>query len=211
MASPKAPLPRAPLPRAAYGGPVLGVARALLGCFVVSDSAEGPVVMRITEVEAYAGADDAASHAHRRQTARNAPMFGPPGHAYVYFTYGMHWCLNVVAEAAGTPAAVLVRAGQVVDGVELARIRRTPGRDRDLARGPARLAQALGVTGALNGADLTIADAALRVHPGPPVDDREVSHGPRVGIRSAVDLPWRLWLTDDPTVSTFRPAKGSGQ
>ncbi len=196
---------RAPLRRTAFTRPVLEVARNLLGCLLVSDVGDGRVVLRITEVEAYAGTDDAASHAHRRRTTRNAAMFGPPGHAYVYFTYGMHWCLNVVAESDGTPAAVLVRAGEIVDGVDLVRTRRTPVKDRDLARGPARLAQALGITGVLNGADLTTDQSIVRVHPGARPAHAAVSRGPRVGIRAAVDLPWRFWITGDQFVSTVRP------
>ena len=196
----------APFRREFYARPVLVVARSMVGCHLVSDTEPGRVVVRVTEVEAYAGADDGASHAHRGQTARNAAMFGPPGHAYVYFTYGMHWCLNVVAEADRVPAAVLVRAGEVIEGVETARSRRTPGKDRDLARGPARLAQALGITGDVNGADLTRADGALHLRAGSPPADGQITEGPRVGIRSATQLPWRLWITGDPTVSTFRPA-----
>lgn len=161
--------------------------------------------MRITEVEAYAGADDPASHAHRRRTDRNAVMFGPPGNAYVYFTYGMHWCLNLVASRDGDPAAVLVRAGEVVIGGDLARSRRNGCRDRDLARGPARLASALGVDGACNGLDVTRRGSTLHLLPGDPVDDAGVATGPRVGIRAGADVPWRLWLAGDPTVSDYRP------
>ena len=180
------------------------MARGLLGCRVVSTLGER-VVVRITEVEAYAGAADEASHAHRRQTARNAVMFGPPGHAYVYFTYGMHWCVNLVASAAGDPAAVLLRAGEVTGGVDVARARRGGVRDRDLARGPARLASALGITADCNGADVTRRGSPLVVLAGAAVPDDRVSVGPRVGIRTATDLPWRLWVTDDPTVSDYRP------
>ena len=197
---------RAPLRHDFYARTVLDVARDLLGCHLVSDREPGRVVLRITEVEAYAGSADAASHAHRGETRRNAAMFGTPGRAYVYFTYGMHWCLNVVADVAGEPAAVLLRGGEVIDGLAIARSRRTLGKDRDLARGPARLAQALGVTGDLNGTDLTSRNAVLRLHPGSRADDGEISVGPRVGIRTATELPWRLWINGDPTVTPFRPA-----
>ncbi len=126
-------------------------ARALLGCHVTA----GPVVLRLTEVEAYAGLADPASHAYRGRTPRNAVMFGPAGYLYVYFTYGMHWCMNVVCGPEGTPTAVLLRAGEVIDGVDVARQRRglsVPA--RDLARGPARLTMALGVDKAAHGSYL---------------------------------------------------------
>ena len=179
------------------------MARDLLGRHLVSDVGGGVVVVRITEVEAYAGATDAASHAHRRQTTRNAVMFGEPGHAYVYFTYGMHWCVNLVAEPAGTAAAVLLRAGEVVGGMDVARTRRPGGPARDVARGPARLARAAGIDGSVNGVDVT-RRGPLHLCPGEPVADDVVARGPRVGIRSATDLPWRLWIAGDPTVSAFR-------
>ncbi|HVE97662.1 MAG TPA: DNA-3-methyladenine glycosylase [Mycobacteriales bacterium] len=191
--------------RAFYSRPVLAVARDLLGQHLVSGAGGDRVVVRITEVEAYAAADDAASHAHGRRTARNAVMFGPPGHAYVYFTYGMHWCVNLVAETDGTAAAVLIRAGDVVSGTAVARERRSGAVDRDLARGPARLARAAGITGTLNGADVTTRAAGLHVESAPRVRDETVRRGPRVGIRTATELPWRLWIADDPTVSAFRP------
>ena len=125
-------------------GPVLDVAPRLLGSVL----RHGEVACRITEVEAYDGARDPGSHAYRGQTARNAVMFGPPGHLYVYFTYGMHYCCNVVCGPPGSASAVLLRAGEVVDGLDLARSRRTPARsDRDLARGPANLCQTLGIGG----------------------------------------------------------------
>lgn len=137
----------------------------LLGSVVSSTIGGDEVAIRISEVEAYGGlGEDPGSHAHRRRTQRNASMFGPPGHAYVYFTYGMHWCLNVVAHRPGEAGAVLLRAGEVVAGVEVARRRRPAARtDRDLARGPARLAAALGVTGDLDGSDLLDGVAALRL------------------------------------------------
>ena len=193
-----------PLPREFYARPVLDVARDLLGCLLVAGPVRSRVAIRISEVEAYAGTADAASHGHRGRTDRNAAMFGPPGHAYVYFTYGMHWCVNLVAGDDGVPAAVLLRAGAVVAGADLARTRRGTSADRDLARGPARLAQAAGITGELNGADVTSSRSPLRVEAGDPVPEGLVSAGPRVGIRAATELPWRLWTTGDPSVSTFR-------
>ncbi len=137
-------------------------------------------------------------------TPRNAVMFGPPGHLYVYFTYGMHYCCNVVCGPEGTPSAVLLRGGEVVDGVELARSRRSGARDRDLARGPARLCQALAIGRDENGADLTSGGLTLQPSSSAATD---VSTGPRVGLRGAPERPWRYWLTGDPTVSAYRPAK----
>ncbi|NDE53891.1 MAG: DNA-3-methyladenine glycosylase [Actinobacteria bacterium] len=131
----------------------LDVAPALLGAFLVSDTASGHVVARIVEVEAYGGVgEDPGSHAFHRLTTRNAAMFAEPGTAYVYFTYGMHWCMNVVTRPAGVAGAVLIRAARVVGGLEIARARRTTSRhDGDLCRGPARLTVALGITGACTG------------------------------------------------------------
>src|SRR3954468_13178986 len=130
------------------------VAPELLGCLLVRESAEGPRVLRITEVEAYAGPLDPASHGYRGKTPRNAVMFGPPGYLYVYFTYGMHFCINFVCSPAGECSAVLIRAGEIVEGVELARAARPGASDRDLARGPARLTKALGLAREDNGLDL---------------------------------------------------------
>jgi DNA-3-methyladenine glycosylase len=131
-------------------------ARRLLGACLVADSPEGHVALRLTEVEAYGGqGEDPGSHAFRGQTPRNATMFGPPGHLYVYFTYGMHWCANVVTGTEGNASAVLLRAGEIVEGIDVARERRATARsDRDLARGPARLTVALGLTGDADGLDL---------------------------------------------------------
>jgi DNA-3-methyladenine glycosylase len=173
---------------------------------VVRESAEGTIVIRLSEVEAYGGAVDPSSHAYRGRTARNATMFGPPGHAYVYFTYGMHYCLNLVCAPAGTAEAVLLRGGEVVVGRELARLRRPGVRDRDLARGPARLTRALAVDRALDGADVTTADSPLRVHAGDPVPVGTVLVGPRVGVAGAgAPTPWRFTMAGDQTVSTYRP------
>ncbi|TAK71212.1 MAG: DNA-3-methyladenine glycosylase [Actinomycetota bacterium] len=198
------------LGRSAYAGPVLEVARSLLGRIVVHDTPAGVVAVRLTEVEAYAGTgQDPGSHAHRGPTARNAAMFGPPGHAYVYFSYGMHWCLNLVTGPAGSASAVLLRAGEVVAGSSLARRRRPAARqDRDLARGPARLATALGVTGALDGADLC-GGGPLAVRRGHPVADGDVGWSPRTGVAGAgAAVPWRCFVLGDPTVSPYRPAVG---
>ena len=189
------------LPRHFYRRPVLEVARDLLGAVVV----HGDVSVRLTEVEAYAGDVDPASHAFRGRTARNAVMFGPPGHAYVYFTYGMHFCMNLVCGDAGHASAVLLRAGEVVAGLEVARERRGAAADRDLARGPARLTVALGVSRELDGADVTSRSSPLQVLRGSAVEDHLVRTGPRVGVNAAADLPWRLWIDGEPTVSIYRP------
>jgi DNA-3-methyladenine glycosylase len=162
----------------------------------------GEVAVRVTEVEAYAGPDDPGSHAYRGPTRRNAVMFGPSGHLYCYFTYGMHVCANVVVGEEGDPGAVLVRAGAVVDGLGSARSRRPGATDRDLARGPARLCRALGIGLEHDGTDLATGD--VRLEPGERVTT--VTAGPRVGLRGAPDRPWRFWVTGDPTVSAYRPA-----
>jgi DNA-3-methyladenine glycosylase len=185
-------------------GPVDVVAPALLGCWVVTDRPEGRVALRLTEVEAYSGeGEDPASHAHRGPTPRAAIMFGPPGRLYVYFSYGVHWCANVVVGPPGRGAAVLLRAGDVVVGEELARSRRPAARAaRDLARGPARLTQTLGIGPDDRGADLLDASSSVRLHRGIP--PAAVSSGPRVGISQAQELPWRFWIPDAPSVSVFR-------
>ncbi len=205
-------------------GPVLEVAPRLLGATLRHEApgATGPVAVRITEVEAYAGPDDPGSHAYRGRTERTSVMFGPPGRLYVYFTYGMHHCCNVVVAEEGVASAVLLRAGEVVEGLEVARARRTSagGRtppDRDLARGPARLCQALGIDRTHDGADLDRPAGERGVGggptlvPGPAVAPDEVSTGPRVGLRGAPERPWRFWVTGEPTVSTYRPAAPAGR
>ena len=183
--------------------PVLDVAPGLLGCFI---EAHG-VRVRLTEVEAYAGqGEDPGSHAHRGPTPRTEIMFGPPGRLYVYFTYGMHWCANVVTGPEGRAAAVLLRAGEVVDGLELARERRLGASDRDLCRGPARLARALGLDAKVLGADLLDPSSPVRLHPGDHLP-ASVRTGPRVGVAGlGADRPWRFWLADEATVSPYRAA-----
>ena len=193
----------AELDRAALTRPVVDVAPLLLGARLRA----GGVTVRLTEVEAYAGEADPGSHAYRGRTPRTAVMFGPAGHAYVYFTYGMHWCLNVVTGEDGVASAVLLRAGEVVDGHELARERRPGSSDRDLCRGPARLTRALGITGALDGTDLLAAGAPVQLLGGEPAPAAAVRTGPRVGVAGAgAPTPWRFWLDGEPTVSPYRPA-----
>jgi DNA-3-methyladenine glycosylase len=194
------------LPRSFYARPTLLVARALLGQRLVrvldAGHAPGRLAGCIVEVEAYTGADDAASHAYRGPTPRNAPMFGPPGHAYVYFIYGVHWMFNVVAHQDGpgaAPGAVLVRALLPQEGLAVMRERRGGRPDRDLANGPARLAQALGIDGRLNGVDLC-AHPQLFIEPGTSLADEAVACGPRVGVGGdelAQARPWRFWLRDE--------------
>jgi DNA-3-methyladenine glycosylase len=194
-----------PLPAGFYARPSVEVARDLLGCLLT----DGVVTVRLVEVEAYAGTADPASHSFRWPTPRNTIMWGPPGKLYVYFTYGMHWCMNAVCEDEGDASAVLLRAGEVVAGVDEAALRRPGVRQVDWARGPARLTRLLNVTGDDNGVDLTAAGAPLRVLAGEPVAEEDVRVGPRVGLNprigDAAEWPWRWWVADSRGVSTFRP------
>ena len=155
------------LPREFFERPSVEVAPDLLGCVISHSTAAGLVAVMLVEVEAYEGEADPASHAFRGRTARNAVMYGPPGHAYVYFTYGMHFCMNLVCQATGHASAVLLRAGRVTEGVPLARARRSGAarhpRDLDLARGPARLCEALGIDRSHDGADVISPSSPLRV------------------------------------------------
>lgn len=195
-----APTP-APLPRAFYDRPTLAVARELLGKTLCRRTAEGLVAGIIVETEAYVSASDAAAHGHRRLTPRTATMHGPPGHAYLYLSYGMHTCLNCVTEPAGTSAAVLIRAVQPVRGIALMRLRRPVGiPDRDLARGPGRLCQAFALTRADDGTDLTGDALWIAETPTWPAD-APVATSPRIGITRAVDLPWRFFVPGSPWVS----------
>ncbi|MEV4019852.1 DNA-3-methyladenine glycosylase [Nonomuraea angiospora] len=247
-------LSSAALPRGFFDRPSHEVAPELLGRVLV----HGPVAVRLTEVEAYGGpGEDPAAHTYRGKTPRNAVMFGPPGHLYVYFTYGMHFCANLVCLPEGFGSAVLLRAGEVVAGIDEARARRTStgngrtstgngpaagtgptsastgtgptstgtgpaagGRaipDRDLARGPARLAVALGLLREHNGLDAIVeasyaADRRLTGVPhgaaamleGRPAEPDSIRSGPRTGISTAKDTPWRFWIDGDPTVSPYR-------
>ena len=181
-------------------------ARLLLGCVLVADvpSAE-PVAVRLVEVEAYRGLDDPASHCYRGKTDRNAVMFGPAGHLYVYFVYGMHFCANVVALTDGQPGAVLLRAGEVIGGEDTAWSRRPASRSAaELARGPARLTAVLDIDRAANGIDLTDPASPVRLYHGDPVPDDLVRTGPRVGVAMAMEVPWRYWVAGSPAVSTYR-------
>ncbi|GAA4393850.1 DNA-3-methyladenine glycosylase [Brevibacterium sp. NPDC049920] len=199
--------------RAFFDRPVLEVAPEVLGG-VLTRRQPGvePVSIRITEVEAYDGRIDPASHAYRGRTRRNATMFGPPGHLYCYFIYGMHHSLNMVCEAAGAPTGLLLRAGEVTAGHELVRARRsvrrrTPLRDRDLARGPGCVAQAFGAGPETDGADLFGGEWTFATPPAP------VEHvtGPRVGVSGdgadPAVFPWRFRIPGDPTVSAFVPGR----
>jgi DNA-3-methyladenine glycosylase len=180
--------------------PSTEVAPLLLGGLLTVDG----VTLRITEVEAYLGEFDPGSHAFRGPGRRNAVMYGPPGHLYTYFTYGMHVCANIVCSPEGTASAVLLRAGEIVEGVAVARARRTTSRaDADLARGPARLCVALGITLADGGADL----AGPRVRLELPAVQAPFATGPRTGVSGdggTLDYPWRFWIPGDPTVSPYK-------
>lgn len=191
-----------PLPRRFFARPVLTVARDLLGRLLVHQTPEGRMVGRIVEVEAYRGRDDPASHAYR-PTPRSRIMAGPPGTAYVYFSYGNHFCLNVVAEREGRAAAVLLRAVEPLEGLALMARRRgidlrDPAAPRRLAAGPGRLTRAMGITGADNGRDLTRPPLFIaRGRPG----RRLIGRSPRVGVRRAADRLWRFFLRDSPFLS----------
>lgn len=198
------------LPREFFARPSVELAPALLGCRF----SHGGVTVRITECEAYAGELDPGSHAYRGVTPRTRPMFGPPGFLYVYFTYGNHWCVNVVAGEEGSASAVLVRGAQVVAGHDLARERRPGVPERDWCRGPGRLTRTLGLRGDQSGKDLCVpllgepADAMLCAPLAAPAPSA-VRTGPRVGVSGpggdGAAYPWRFWLEGEPTVSTYRP------
>ena len=174
------------------------MAPELLGKLVVA----GPLEARLVEVEAYCGSEDPGSHAYRGRTRRNATMFGPPGGLYVYFTYGMHWCMNAVCGSEGEGVAVLLRAAVPERGLEAMRANRPAARrDLDLCRGPARLCQAFGVDGAFDGADLVTADRGITL-----VDDgtpppAEPAVSARIGLRAGADVPWRWCAPGDPHCS----------
>ena len=178
--------------------PVEEVAPRLLGSVI----RHGPVAVRLTELEAYDGATDPASHAYRGRTARNAVMFGPPGHLYLYFTYGMHWAGNISCGPEGVGCGVLMRAGEVIEGIELARSRRGRSSDRDLARGPGRLTQALGLHPQHKGCHL-LGDGRVRLEAATAAPEM-IMVGPRVGVSVEADRPWRFWIGDDRVVSDYK-------
>jgi DNA-3-methyladenine glycosylase len=183
------------------------LAPLLLGAVLSYDAPDGLVAIRLSEVEAYRGVgEDPGSHAFRGRTPRNEVMFGAPGHLYAYFSYGMHVCLNIVARPAGSSSGVLMRGATVVDGLDLARSRRPGVNDRDLARGPGRLAKALGVPLEAGGSDLLSPPFTLQV-PSTPLHS---ASGPRTGVGGdggGSQYPWRFWLPGDEGVSPYRRHK----
>lgn len=190
------------------GGSAPQIAPRLLGWGLEHRSAQGRVVVRITEVEAYAGGADPASHAYRGLTERTAVMFGRAGGLYVYRSYGLHWACNIVCGPEGVASAVLVRAGAVVVGEDLANRRRGHVSAAALARGPGNLTRALGITAVHNGVDLLDPGSPVRLIPASDdvmaADPPSVMTGPRVGVSRAWARPWRFWIAGDPSVSTYR-------
>ena len=197
--------PRAPITEQQLAIDPVDAATLLLGSVIEADGPAGTVGVRLVEVEAYRGGDDPASHCYRGRTDRNDVMFGPAGHLYVYFVYGMHFCANVVCLTDGVPGAVLLRAGEVVTGLELARARRPAARsDSELAKGPARLTGVLGLTREHNGTRLVTPGNSSRLLAGERGPPERIGTGPRVGVATAVDTPWRFWDTSSPAVSPYR-------
>jgi len=187
------------LPRRFFARDPVVLARDLLGRVLFYRTPEGLLAGRIVETEAYTGAADAASHAFRGRTPRNAVMFGPAGYAYVYFTYGMHYCLNVTAELPGTAGAVLLRALEPLAGVEIMRARGDRGPEPRLLSGPGKIGRAFGLTLKDNGRDFT--RGPLGIAAGSPVPDRDVARSRRIGISRAIDLPYRFAVVGSRSVS----------
>jgi len=201
-------------PRAWFARDALELAPVLLGTRLISTIGTEPVELVITETEAYRGRHDPGSHAFRGMTARTEVMFGEPGHLYVYFTYGMHWCANIVCGRPGEASAILLRAGRIAKGEEQAKRRRPASRSiRDLAQGPARLTKSLGIDGEQNGLDLLSPSTPVQLVTDTTAEDGglDISTGPRVGVSGPGGdgefFPWRFWITDDQTVSRYRPGK----
>jgi DNA-3-methyladenine glycosylase len=193
-------------PRAFFERDAITVARDLIGCAFTHETPAGRTAVRLVEVEAYRGEIDPGSHGYRGMTARNRTMFGPPGRLYVYFTYGMHWCANVVCGPEGICEAVLLRAGEPLEGIELMRERRKGiGNDRWLAAGPARLTQAMGISKAHDGASLlrggsmSILEDAMTAE----YREREIATTVRIGLGPGrgEELPWRFVVPGHPHAS----------
>lgn len=197
-----------PLPREFYARETLTVARDLLGKCLVRRDAGARLAGIITEVEAYIGETDRASHASPGPTARNAPMYGPPGYSYVYLIYGIHHCLNVVTERAGFPAAILIRAIEPVAGLAIIQQRRGPQRlPANLTCGPGRVCHALDIDRSLNNADLCAADALLWIEDAAPIPAARIGQSPRIGVRgdqAALEARWRFYIRDSPWISGAR-------
>lgn len=194
------------------------VAPQLLGCLLERSTADGTVAIRITEVEAYAGELDPGAHSHSGISSRNAVTFGEAGHLYCYFSYGMHWAINLVTGETGQSRGCLIRAGRVIEGQQLARARRSVTRrsaipDRELARGPACVAQVFGVGATNNGDDLFGGEWRFQIADAPLAES--IAVGPRVGVSGpggdAEEFPWRFWISGDPTVSAYKPGKPVGR
>lgn len=207
-----------PLPREFFARPCLEVARELVGCVLVRRSPAGArIAARLVEVEAYLGdGSDPGSHAHGGRTRRNATMFGPPGHLYVYLSYGMHVCANLVTEPEGRAAAVLLRAAEPLEGLDvMLRRRRLEGArvDRRVAGGPGRLGQAFGLELSHDGASALCGEWTVRAAPAPTA---RTAATPRIGLSRGADLPYRFveagspWLSRPPTAAPLRPARRAG-
>lgn len=196
-----------PLPRSFYAQHATQVARQLLGAILVRRLPEGALIRaKIVETEAYSGTDDLASHGRAKRTPRNLPMYGEAGHAYVYLAYGIHWLLNVVAEPVDSPAAVLIRAVEPLEGLEHIAARRNGRSPYEWTSGPSRLTVALDITGAHNRLDMTTTAHGLWIAAGEPVPESAVRTGARIGLGKRVtepwlSIPWRWWIADNPYVS----------
>lgn len=189
-----------PLPRTFYSRETLVVANELLGKHIVRQMSEGDIKAKIVEVEAYRGSDDPASHAHKGLTKRNWPMFGEAGHAYVYFIYGNHHCLNVTTERKNVPGAVLIRAIEIVDGLKLAQGNRKARSNIDLSNGPGKLTKALNITQMHNGLDLTKSSELFICHPNI-IEAVEIGTSSRIGIQAGSDKRWRFYIKNNKFVS----------
>ena len=192
-----------PLPRSFYERDSRAVARALLGKLLVRDDGRAA---RIVEVEAYRGEGDPGSHAFRGRTRRNDVMFGPAGHLYVYFTYGMHWCANAVCGPEGVGTAVLLRAGAPIDGIDRMQVDRPVSRLTELASGPAKLCQAFGLDRSFDGADLVTGDRGVVIADDGTRPPRRPGNSTRIGLSNGREHLWRWWVPGDPNVSRSRPS-----